>query len=164
MKQKNKNASLYVATFDMQAILKNPCSLVTELYYARKLCSYKLTIYFLGNGQAVCHLRDKNKRKRGSNDIASCLLKNSESVCTSNPLINEITITNSCSLVIPKWNVTVHVHGAIELAKKNTSLFVPSEWSTIVCLAIRSNKYDPVPLKNNHVIDFKSFVHNCSLN
>ena len=45
-KQRDKeNKNYYVATFDLQAVLTTPCSLVSELYYSRKLCCYNLTIF-----------------------------------------------------------------------------------------------------------------------
>ena len=68
--------SVYVATFDLQAVLTTPCSLVSELYYSRKLCCFNLTIYSLGDKQAVCHVWDETQCKRGAYEIATCLLKN----------------------------------------------------------------------------------------
>ena len=50
----------WVATFDLQALLTTPCSLVSELYYS-----------------PMTH------GKRRSCEIVKCLLKNSQSVCSS---------------------------------------------------------------------------------
>ena len=41
---KAKNDTM-VATFDLQAVLQTPCSLVSQIYYMRKLSSYSLSIY-----------------------------------------------------------------------------------------------------------------------
>ena len=72
---------IYVATFDIQAVLTTPCSLVGELYYSRKLCCYSLTIYSLADKQVVCHVWDETQCKRGSCEIATCLYKSTLSVC-----------------------------------------------------------------------------------
>ena len=81
----------YVATFDLQAVLTTPCSLVNEMYYARKLCCYNLTIYSLGDKQVYCHLWDETQGKRGSCEIATCLMKNTLSICSASKDLKHIT-------------------------------------------------------------------------
>lgn len=83
--------SIYVATFDLQAVLTTPCSLVSELYYSRKLCCYNLTIYSLSDKQVFCHLWDETQGKRGSCEIATCLMKNTVSICSASNQVKEIT-------------------------------------------------------------------------
>lgn len=39
--------TFHAATFNLQAVLTSPCSLVGELYYKRKLSSYNLSFYSL---------------------------------------------------------------------------------------------------------------------
>ena len=73
----------YVATFDMQAVLNTPCALTGELYYARKLCCYNLSIYSLADGHSVCHVWDETQGKRGANEIGTCLIRNTSCVCAS---------------------------------------------------------------------------------
>ena len=97
-KQRDKeNKNYYVATFDLQAVLTMPCSLVSELCYSRKLCCYNLTIFQLADKHAVCHVWDETHGKRGSCEIATCLLKNSQSVCSSGT-VDGITayFSNTC--------------------------------------------------------------------
>jgi len=50
------------------------------------------------------------------------------------------------------------VHSTIETAKKKTSVYVPSQWSTLVNLARRSNPYIAIPLKYYHVLNWNAFV------
>ena len=83
-KEKAKTCRSYVvATFDLQAVLTTPCSLVSELYYSRKLCCFNLTVYNLAEKYVLCHLWDETHGKRGSCEKATCLLKTTESFCLS---------------------------------------------------------------------------------
>jgi hypothetical protein len=50
------------------------------------------------------------------------------------------------------------VHSTIETAKKKTSVYIPSQWSTLVSLARRSNPYIAIPLKYYHVLNWNAFV------
>ena len=72
------------------SVLTTNCSLVSEWYYLRKWCCYNLTIFQLADKHAVCHIWDETHGKRGSCEIATCLLKNSQSVCSSGN-VDEIT-------------------------------------------------------------------------
>ena len=65
-------------------------SKVGELYYSRKLCVYNLSVYSLGGGQGVCHLWDETQGKRGANEIATCLFRNTASICQSNRMVDTI--------------------------------------------------------------------------
>lgn len=51
------------------------------------------------------------------------------------------------------------VHSTIETAKKKTSVFVPSQWSPLISLARKCNPYVAIPLKFDHVLDWKTFVN-----
>ena len=181
-------------TFDLQAVHTTPCSLVSEMYYSRNLCCYNLTIDSLGDKKAVCHLWDETQGKRGSCEIAICLMKNIMSVCSPSNEIKEVTYYSDtsggqnrnqyvaasllCTLSrIPSLKKLNHkflqsrhshmkydsVHSTIETAKKKTSVYVPSQWSTLVSLARRSNPFIAIPLKYYHVLNWKAFVNkHCS--
>ena len=62
-----------VATFDLQAVLQTPCSLVSQIYYMRKLNCYNLSVYNLGNKDATCYLWSEIDANRGACEIGSCL-------------------------------------------------------------------------------------------
>lgn len=47
------------------------------------------------------------------------------------------------------------VHAAIEVAKKRTKVYLPSQWETVVNFARRQNPYLVVPMKYN---DFRGFI------
>ena len=72
--------SCYAATFDLQAVLSTPCSLVGELYYKRKLACYNLSFYSLGDQNGTCYLLDECQAGRGSCEIATCLQMHTNSV------------------------------------------------------------------------------------
>ena len=66
------NKAFHVATFDLEAVLYTPCSLVSTLYYKRKLATYNLSVYSHNNGQGTCYMLDESQAKRGSCEIATC--------------------------------------------------------------------------------------------
>jgi hypothetical protein len=147
-----------------------------------------LTVYSLGDKTVVCHVWDETNCKRGACEIATCLLKNTLSVCRSGNVKEVIYFSDSCGgqnrnqfvtasllftlsqvpnlrLISHKFLVSGHsqmecdsVHSTIEGAKKITPVYVPSQWCTLISLARKSQPYIAVPMKYNHVIDFKDFV------
>ena len=50
------------------------------------------------------------------------------------------------------------IHSTIETAKRKTSVFVPSQWNTVIKLARKKNTYIVIPLKYCDVLDFKKFA------
>ena len=189
-KAKVKSKFSYAATFDLQAVLTTPCSLVGELYYTRKLCCYNLSVYSLGDGNGLCHLWDETQGKRGANEISTCLIRNTSSICASLKKTNEITyfsdacigqnrnrfvsasllysINNSpesLQVINHKFLESGHsqmecdsMHACIEGAKKETSVFVPSQWNTVVTMARKKKPFVVIPMKYTDVYDMKTFV------
>jgi hypothetical protein len=49
-KRAKKDPKSSVSAFDLQAVLTTPCTLIGKVYYKRKLCSYNMSFYELGNG------------------------------------------------------------------------------------------------------------------
>lgn len=45
------------------------------------------------------------------------------------------------------------IHSAEDYAKKNTKIFVPDQWDTIVSMARKRNPYVVIPLKYSDVYD-----------
>lgn len=175
-------------------MLTTPCSLVSELYYSRKLCCYNLTFYSLSDKHVTCHLWDETQRKRDSCEIATCLMKQTQSVCSSTPIEHITYFSDTCGgqnrnkfvaasfvyviskcpclkTLKQKFLQSGHsqmecdsVHATIENVKKKNSIYVPSQWITLIFNARKRNPYVTIPLKYNHVTDFKSFVQKQSLN
>ncbi|CAC5390832.1 unnamed protein product [Mytilus coruscus] len=80
-KQRAKtDKSFVVSTFDLEAVLPTPCSMVGDLYYKRCLSTYNLSFYSLGDGKGTCYLWDEVNGGRGSNEIGSCILMHINSV------------------------------------------------------------------------------------
>ena len=69
-----QDKSVHVTTFDLEAVLSTPCSLVSQLYYKRKLNSYNLSEYSLGSGQGTCYMWDESEGGRGACEIGTCLI------------------------------------------------------------------------------------------
>lgn len=179
---------VYVATFDLQAVLTTPCSLVSELYYSRKLSCYNLTIYSLGDNHVFCHVWDETQGKRGSSEISTCLLKNTVSACQTKRVKEIVYFSDTCGgqnrnkfvtashlyaisqlptleKISHKFLVSGHsqmecdsVHSTIEGAKKITPVYVPSQWCTLIAMARKNKPYVAIPMKFSHIIDFKDFV------
>lgn len=64
------------ATFDLQSVLQIPCSDVSPMYYASKVCCYNLTIYEGATpNNAFCYTWTEINGKRGSLEIGTCLYR-----------------------------------------------------------------------------------------
>lgn len=64
-----------VAVFDLQKVLTAPQCEVSSFYYKRKYATYNFTIFDIGKRQGYCYMWTESDAKRGSNEIATCLLK-----------------------------------------------------------------------------------------
>jgi hypothetical protein len=64
-KKKAKEDKKFVcATFDLEAVLPSPCTLVGDLYYKRCLSTYKLSFYSLGDKKRTCFVWDETNGAR----------------------------------------------------------------------------------------------------
>ena len=178
-----KDQTKHVVTLDLQAVLPTPCGLVSQLYYKRKLSVYNFTIYSLADGKATCFVWDESNGKRGSVEIASCLLLYLQSLpvtvreivlysdCCGGQNRNQYlvaaflyaleSIPNICSIT-HKYLETGHtqmecdsMHSAISFAQKASPVFTPSGWDIIFQMARRSNPYMVIPIRFNQILDFK---------
>ncbi len=50
------------------------------------------------------------------------------------------------------------MHAAIENVKKNTIVYVPSQWDTVIRMARRRNPYAIVPIKHFNIFDLKKLA------
>ena len=83
---------VYSATFDLQAVLSTPCTLVCELYYKRKLACYNLLFYSLGDENGRCYVWDETQGGRGSCEVGTCLITHINSIAGSMARVKEITL------------------------------------------------------------------------
>ena len=179
-----ENSKIHTCTFDLQSVLYTPCSLVSVMYYMRKLCVYNLSVYSLGDGKGSCYLWTESNGMRGSSEIATCLRKYILSLPTSvehvilysdactgqnrnqiiaASLLQAITYIPNLKLIDHKFLESGHthmecdsMHSAIEFAKKNPQIFVPSQWDTVVTMARRRDPYTVAPIRHTDILDFKS--------
>ena len=175
-----------VATFDMEAVLPTPCSDVSQVYYKRKLSCYNCSVYSLGDGKGHCYLWNETEGQRGSCEIGTCLAMYIKSlppcvqhVClysdtcsgqnknrfVATALMQAMKSNPNFQTIDQKFLEPGHtqmecdsMHAAIENAKRNNSVFIPSQWDTIVRKARRDNPYTIIPLKHWDVIDYKSIA------
>lgn len=178
-------SNVHVACFDLQSVLYTPCSLVSVMYYMRKLCCYNLTFYSLGDHKGTCFVWSEVDAKRGASEVATCLRLHLQSLPVNVDHVvlysdacggqNRNKIIASCLLhsvvTLPNIKVIDHkflesghthmevdsMHAAVEFAKKKTKFFVPSQWDTVLQMARRRNPYTVVPLKHTDIIDFKQY-------
>ena len=178
-----QDKSVHVTTFDLEAVLSTPCSLVSQVYYKRKLNSYNLSVYSLGSGQGTCYMWDESEGGRGACEIGTCLIFYLRSLpatvkhvvffsdtCTGQnrnqfvaaALLHAIKILPNIDVIEHKFLEPGHtqmecdsMHAAIEHAKKSTSIYIPSMWDTVVHMARRKNPYVVVPMKHDSFWDLK---------
>lgn len=185
-KQAKEDNSYFVGTFDLQSVLFTPCSMVSTLYYMRKLSVYNLTIYSHGDKRGTCYMWNEGQGRRGSCEIATCLLIYLQSLPRTT---KEVTFfSDSCTgqnrnryvaaallyavqhipyiqVINQKFLESGHtdmevdsMHAAIEFAKRNTPIYVPSEWHTVVRMARRKQPYSVVPLEYDDFFNFKQIA------
>ena len=178
---------MFVGTFDLEAVLYTPCSNVSQLFYKRKLSCYNLSIYDLSTKDGICYLWDETQAARGSSEIGSCLISHLQGLprsikhvvlysdCCSGQNRNQYIAAGLLYLIRQSTHIDrieqkflesghTHMecdsmHSAIEHAKKKTSIFVPSQWDTVVRLARKKNPYVVVPLRFNQFFDLKKLAN-----
>ena len=177
------HSNIYAATFDLQAVLYTPCSLVSLMYYMRKFCYYNFTIFSLATLSGSCYVWTEVEAKRGSCEIATCL--NLHLLSLSPPTDHVIFYSDACGgqnrnqviaacfleavETIPSINIIDHkflesghtqmecdsMHSAVDHAKKHTAIYTPYRWDTVLRQARRRNPYTVVPIRHGDVKDFK---------
>ncbi|MCG8048776.1 MAG: hypothetical protein N0E48_24730, partial [Candidatus Thiodiazotropha endolucinida] len=93
-KQRAKRVKdLFVATFDLQAVLQTPCSNVSQTYYKRKLNSYNLTVYSLADSKGTCYIWNETHGQRGASEIGTCVLTHLNSLPSN---IRHVILYSDC--------------------------------------------------------------------
>ena len=154
-KEKAKSSTnMFVATFDLQSVLYTPCTLVSLMYYMRKLCCYNLSVYNLSNQSGTCYLWSEVEAGRGSCEVATCLRLQLQSLplniehvvlysdacggqsrnqIIATSLISAVSTMDSIAVIDHKFleSGLTHMecdsmHSPIEFAKKDTNLYTNS--------------------------------------
>ena len=89
------NKSIYVATFDLEAVLSTPCSTVSQVYYKRKLNCYNLTLFSLADKHGTCYIWDETHGQRGSSEIGTFVITHINSLPST--IEHVILYSDSCS-------------------------------------------------------------------
>ncbi|KAK7093661.1 hypothetical protein V1264_007365 [Littorina saxatilis] len=178
-----ENPNLHVATFDLEAVLSTPCSLVSQTHYKRKLAVYNLTVFSLADKQAECYVWNETEGKKGACEIGTCLLLHLKALPPN--ITHVVLYSDTCSgqnrnqyaaaalqYVAQKLpNIETidqtflesghthmecdSMHACIERAKKNVTIHIPDQWNTVLQMARPSAPYTVVPIKHSDIQDFK---------
>lgn len=72
--REHRDPTVYTITMDLQKTLVTPRIYAGAQYYRQKLPTYNIGIHHVESGQAVMYIWDETEAKKGSCEIASCLL------------------------------------------------------------------------------------------
>lgn len=178
-----ENKQSCMITFDFEKVLATPKTEASSLYYKRKLSVYNFTIYDVGRHEAYCYVWSENDARKGSNEVASCLLdyfekRVSEGItdfflwsdnCTGqNRNKNVFSMYVYASL---KFNINIRhsfleaghtqnegdsVHAMIERHAKGKKIYDFSEWCDIIKGAkLTKPNYQVITVNYNMIFDFK---------
>nr|CAH7761196.1 unnamed protein product [Callosobruchus chinensis] len=172
-------------TFDLQCVLQIPSSDVSPMYYARKICTYNLTIYELPPpNNAYCYLWTEMNGKRGSTEIGSCLYYYLQQLSET---FKEITLYSDtcggqnrnqnvaalCLFLVQTTRLTViehkflesghsymevdSMHSAIEHQQKFVPVYTVQDWINVFHLARSQRKKKNAPPYNVRELKFSDF-------
>ncbi|KAK3932370.1 4-diphosphocytidyl-2-C-methyl-D-erythritol kinase [Frankliniella fusca] len=80
--------------FDLQQCLPTPHLTCKKVYYSRQLYVYNFTVYDNVTGLTYCYMWDQVEGKRGSNELASCLLEHI--LCQIPEGVEELFLFSDC--------------------------------------------------------------------
>lgn len=161
------------------------------LYYSRKIAVYNFTIYESNTQLGICNVWTEADAKRGANEIASCLLEYIRNVdkrgnvkqvilyCDSAYgqnknktvlamlryalLVSENIDTIQINYLIPghTYMPVDSMHATIENSVKNSIVWAPSQWPTIIQFARKNpGPYIVNVLNGEDFLGFESIVDN----
>ncbi|XP_052221583.1 uncharacterized protein LOC127838063 isoform X1 [Dreissena polymorpha] len=173
------------AVFDLQQVLLLPKANQSSLYYCRKLNNYNMTIYSLGDKKGFSYLWNEVIAKRGSNEIASCLLQFFQTM-HHNKVYSITLYSDNCAgqnrnryIVALYWysiqkfgfesivhkflekghtqNENDSMHSAIESSIKNVDVYTTSQYAVLIRSARRKDPYTVCEMGPEDFFDFKDF-------
>lgn len=183
-----ENEMIKTINFDLQKVLVTPKAQINELYYSRKLATYNFTIFDVVSKETVCNMWWETIAKRGSCEIASCLLNYNKSVGS---IDEQVYYSDSCTgqqrnlpfsgmclysvVNFPIQKITHiyferghsqmegdSVHATIKRSTKHSDMFSPSDWMVGVRNAkVNPPRYVVKELGNRGVMNFKELTDDC---
>jgi len=175
----------HTVTFDLEQVLQSPKLNVGALFYKRKLSTYNLTVYSLGNKDCVNYMWHEGTGGRGSGEIASCVYKYLSDLPVNVRVVTlfsdscggqnrNINFSPMCLKAIQNSNLqTINqvfmesghsqmecdsVHASIETACRNINIYSPTDYFRIVSVARRNNPYRVFEMKTEDFVDYKSMA------
>lgn len=183
---KENEQSTSLICFDFQKVLSTPKTDTGCLYYKRKLSVYNFTIFDIVRHKAYCYVWSEDDAKKGSNEVASCLLhyfiymastgidkfllysdncsgqnrnKNVFSMYTYASGKYKIDIKHTFLEVGHTQNEGDNVHAQIERHSRKQKIYNMDEWCEIIKTAkINNPKYDVINVTFDMIYDFKDLV------
>lgn len=182
--QQKENNQLRVCCFDLQKVLQTPQAKSSAMYYKRKLSVYNFTIFSIGDREGYCYVWTEHEAKRGSNEIASCVLdfigrRAKEGVH------NFVFYSDNCGgqnrnrylysmyvYAASKYNVHIihrflekghtqsegdSMHARIETKSAGREIYTPQQWIEIIKTA-RGNPYVVIEVDREMIYNFKALV------
>lgn len=175
-------------TFDLQAILSLPFAGDNQLYYKRKLNVYNFTIFDGHNKDGYCFVWDECKGKKGSSEIATCLLKYitqlpetvshvsifSDTCGGQNrnknimaAMLYAVNTIENIKIIDLKFMESGHsyleadsMHATIERARRHKTIYNTREWALLFsCARIHPNPYKVITLNHNDFYDLEKLVN-----
>ena len=179
-----RDPTVATLAFDFEQNLPVPVLPVGELFYARQLWLYNFGIHDCGTNTGTMYCWDETTSKRGSNEVASCLLH-----YINNSIADEVKTlylySDGCggqnknytiihflhSLVkMERFELIMHVFpirghsflpcdrdfGSIEMKKRKVeTLYIPDQWIAIIEGARVKNKFDVVRVTQDMTFEFQ---------
>lgn len=185
-----EDPSMRILVFDLQQVLDTPSLTTNVSFYKRLLSTYNLTIRDCTNdgGTTDCFMWHEAIGKRGSEEIASCVLKKLESLPESvthvvtysdtcggqNRNINMASMfsyfvskSNNVNCVDQKFLLPGHTHlecdadhARIERSKKTTEIpiMVPRDWFQFVRTVRGKKPFQVHEMTQEHIFSFSKLV------
>ncbi len=164
----------------------------STLFYSRKLSSYNLSVYSLGDNKGSCFLWCEVDGGRGANEIGSCMFKYISSLPET---VSDIILYSDacggqnrnrffCTAMIYCMYANPHIksishkfmesghsemevdsiHAAVETRKKTIPVNIPDNWKIVCAMARKRDPYAVIPLANNEIIDFHTMSKGVEFN
>ena len=166
----------------MQKCLTSPKSNLSDLYYSRKMATYNFSVFDIATKHATCHIWHEATAKRGSCEVASCILKEnlkaSEEGVTEMIYYSDTCGGQQCISHSKLERITHHffvrghsqsegdsVHARIENETKLKEIYTPNEWMMCVQNAkLTDPRYTVEELHTEEVMDLKKLVEDVMIN
>lgn len=189
-KQAKEDPSIRVLVFDLQQVLDTPSLTTNVSFYKRLLSTFNLTIRdcTTDGGTTSCYMWHEAIGKRGSDEIASCVLKKLESLPET--VTQVITYSDTCggqnrninmaimfsyfvsqsshvNCVDQKFLLSGHTHlecdvdhARIERSKKTAEIpiMVPRDWFQFVRTVRGKKPFQVHEITQQHIFSFSKLV------